>query len=419
MANQTRRHAIEQQRGLRELTVPMNRSDPDSLHASAGLDARFCETMDAAPVMIWVSGVDKRCLWFNRPWLNFTGRDIHEELGDGWADGVHPEDLDRCLDTYVRHFDARADFRMEYRLRRHDQTYRWIDDTGIARYARDGSFLGYIGSCTDVNQHKEMESELRSRLLEIDGLTRRARAAELQNSRRTAELAHLNRFNLAGELTATIAHELNQPLAAILTNSETAMALLDSSPSNVEELSQILSDIRRDNQRASEVLSRVRSFLKKAPFERKNKDLSQIVRDTVGLLSRLAASRDAGLASETTSGELLINCDQTQLQQVIINLILNAMDAMSQMPAANRKITITTTRVENFADVIVSDTGPGISADMVKMVFEPFFSTKPEGMGMGLSIVRTIVEAHGGQIWTEAKAGNGAVFHIRLPLSGT
>jgi PAS domain S-box-containing protein len=375
--------------------------------------------MDAAPVMIWVSGIDKRCLWFNRPWLNFTGRDIHEELGDGWAEGVHPEDLDRCLETYVRHFDARADFRVEYRLRRHDQTYRWIDDIGIARYARDGSFLGYIGSCTDVNEHKEMQSELRTRLFEIDGLTRRARAAELQNSKRTAELAHLNRFNLAGELTATIAHELNQPLAAILTNSETAMALLDSSPSNVEELSQILSDIRRDNQRASEVLGRVRSLLKRAPFERKNKDVNQIVRDTAGLLSRLAASRETDLASETTSGELLVNCDETQLQQVLINLILNAMDAMSAVTAADRKIAITTTRVENFADVIVSDRGPGISADLVKMVFEPFFSTKPEGMGMGLSIVRTIVEAHGGQIWIKGKPGNGAVFHIRLPLSGT
>ncbi|MGY4431189.1 PAS domain S-box-containing protein [Bradyrhizobium sp. F1.13.1] len=246
--------------------TPLNSSKPDSfsVHPSAGLDARFCEAMDAAPVMIWVSGIDKRCLWFNRPWLDFTGRDILEELGDGWAEGVHPEDLDRCLETYVRHFDARADFRMEYRLRRHDQTYRWIDDTGIGRYARDGSFLGYIGSCTDVDQHKEMQSELRSRLFEIDGLTRRARAAELQISKRTAELAHLNRFHLAGELTATIAHELNQPLAAILTNSETAMALLDSSPSNVEELSQILSDIRRDNQRASEVLRRVRSLLKKS-----------------------------------------------------------------------------------------------------------------------------------------------------------
>lgn len=382
------------------------------------MDANFCEAMDAAPVMIWVSGIDKRCLWFNRPWLNFTGRDIHEELGDGWSEGVHPEDLNLCLETYVRHFDARKDFRMEYRLRRHDQTYRWIDDTGIARYARDGSFLGYIGSCTDVNQHKEMRSELSSRLLEIDVLTRRARAAELQNSKRTAELAHLNRFNLAGELTATIAHELSQPLAAILTNSETAMALLDSPASNVEELSQILSDIRRDNQRASDVLNRVRTFLKRAPFERKNKDLDQIVRDTVGLLSRLAASRETDLASETTSGELLVNCDQTQLQQVIINLILNAMDAMSAVPAVNRKIAITTTRVENFADVIVSDTGPGISADIVKLVFEPFFSTKPEGMGMGLSIVRTIVEAHGGQIWTKGKAGMGAVFHIRLPLSG-
>ena len=125
------------------------------------------------------------------------------------------------------------------------------------------------------------------------------------------------------------------------------------------------------------------------------------------------------MGSETTLGELLVNCDRTQLQQVIINLILNAMDAMSAVPAANRKIAITTTRVENFADVIISDTGPGISADIAKSVFEPFFSTKPEGMGMGLSIVRTIVEAHGGQIWAKGKAGSGAVFQVRLPLSGT
>jgi PAS domain S-box-containing protein len=401
------------------MTTLLNSSSPANYptEAAAGLDAKFCQIMNAAPVMIWVSGEDKQCIWFNRPWLNFTGRDIHEELGDGWLEGVHPEDLDRCLETYVRHFDARTDFRMEYRLRRYDQAYRWIDDTGIPRFALDGSFLGYIGSCTDVNQHKEVVSELRSNLVEIDGLTRRARAAELQNSKRTAELAHLNRFNVAGELTATIAHELSQPLAAILVNSETGMSLLDSSASTVEELRQILTDIRRDNQRASDVLHRVRSFLKKAPFERKKSDLNEIVRDTIGLLSRLAASRETEFASEPALDELLVNCDRTQLQQVIINLILNAMDAMSAVPAANRKIVITTARFENFADIIVSDTGPGISADMVKMVFEPFFSTKPEGMGMGLSIVRTIVEAHGGQIW--AKAGNGADFHVRLPLSGT
>ncbi|MGY4330957.1 PAS domain S-box-containing protein [Bradyrhizobium sp. LB7.2] len=218
------------------MTSLLNSSSPANFPSepSAALDARFCQAMNAAPVMIWVSGTDKQCIWFNRPWLNFTGRDIHEELGDGWLEGVHPEDLDRCLETYLRHFDARTDFRMEYRLRRYDQTYRWIDDTGIPRFALDGSFLGYIGSCTDVNQHKEVVSELHGHLVEIDGLTRRARAAELQNSKRTAELAHLNRFNVAGELTATIAHELSQPLAAILVNSETAMSLLDSSASTVE-----------------------------------------------------------------------------------------------------------------------------------------------------------------------------------------
>ena len=107
--------------------------------------------MDAAPVMIWVSGQDKLCTWFNRPWLDFTGRSMEQELGNGWAEGIHPEDFDRCLQMYVQHFDARLPFRMQYRLRRHDGAYRWIDDTGIPRRANDGTFIGYIGSCTDVH----------------------------------------------------------------------------------------------------------------------------------------------------------------------------------------------------------------------------------------------------------------------------
>src|SRR5215831_13161676 len=115
--------------------------------APGDLDARFCAAMDAAPVMIWVSSEDKLCTWFNRPWLDFTGRTMEQELGNGWAEGVHPDDLDRCLQIYVQHFDARLPFRMQYRLRRHDGYYRWIDDTGIPRRAADGGFIGYIGSC--------------------------------------------------------------------------------------------------------------------------------------------------------------------------------------------------------------------------------------------------------------------------------
>jgi PAS domain S-box-containing protein len=368
--------------------------------------------------MIWVSNKDKQCVWFNRPWLNFTGRDIQQELGDGWLEGVHPEDCAPCLKTYVSHFDARTEFRMDYRLRRHDGTYRWIDDAGIPHYGRDGSFLGYIGSCTEFHEYRETQSELRRRLGEIDQLTRRADAAEVQNTARAAELAYMNRFNVAGELTATIAHELNQPLGAILFNAETAKTLLDSSTPNLEELRQILNDIQRDDQRASEVIRRVRGMLMKAPFERKNNDLNEIARDTVKILSRLATSRDTDLASETVLDELPIKCDRIQIQQVIVNLVLNAMDAMSAVPRANRKIALTTMRAENFAEVAVSDNGPGISPDIIKMVFQPFFTTKSQGMGMGLSIARTIVEAHDGQIWADTLTGGGAVFHVRLPLLG-
>jgi PAS domain S-box-containing protein len=134
-----------------------------------GLDERFCEVMDAAPVMIWVSGKDKGCVWFNRPWLAFTGRSMAQEAGSGWADGVHRDDFERCLQIYVSHFEARKEFRFQYRLRRWDGAYRWIDDAGIPRYARDGTFMGYIGSCTDITHLREtedaqQEGELRLRL---------------------------------------------------------------------------------------------------------------------------------------------------------------------------------------------------------------------------------------------------------------
>jgi PAS domain S-box-containing protein len=128
-----------------------------------GLDQRFCEVMDAAPVMVWVSGPDKNCVWFNRPWLKFTGRNMVQELGDGWTEGVHPDDYLRCLQTYVKHFEARTEFRMQYRLRGHDGAYRWIDDSGIPRHAKDGTFLGYIGSCVDISHLKETEAALRER----------------------------------------------------------------------------------------------------------------------------------------------------------------------------------------------------------------------------------------------------------------
>jgi signal transduction histidine kinase len=248
---------------------------------------------------------------------------------------------------------------------------------------------------------------------------RRRRLAEVQSRQRMAELAHVNRFSTAGELTASIAHEINQPLGAILTNTETAQAILKSPKPDLAELGEILDDILRDDLRANEVIRRMRSLLKKAPFEQKQFDLNEVVRETVRFFSALAVSRKFEMANVITPTALPVLADRIQLQQVILNLVMNGIDAMRDTPSENRIISIRTSRVENFAELSVSDRGPGISGDKLKEIFEPFFTSKAEGMGMGLSIARTIVEAHNGRIWAENQIGGGAVFRVSLPLASS
>ena len=245
---------------------------------------------------------------------------------------------------------------------------------------------------------------------------RRRRLAEVQSRQRMAELAHVNRFSTAGELTASIAHEINQPLGAILTNAETADAILSSPSPDIAELKDIVKDILHDDRRAGEVIRRMRSLLKKAPFEVKNIDLNDLVRETIEFLSALAIARKFELVSRITQNALPILGDRIQLQQVILNLVVNGIDAMKDTPSENRIISIRTSRVEKFAELSVSDRGPGIPEDKLKEVFEPFYTSKVQGMGMGLSIARTIVEAHHGLIWAKNRDHGGASFRIRLPL---
>jgi signal transduction histidine kinase len=244
----------------------------------------------------------------------------------------------------------------------------------------------------------------------------RRRVAEVQARQRMAELAHINRFSTAGELTASIAHEINQPLGAILANAETAQSILGSSSPDIAELNNIIDDIIHDDRRASEVIRRMRSLLRKAPFETKNFDFNELVQQTVEFLSALAVARKVELNSSLTPIVLPIMGDRIQLQQVILNLVVNAIDAMAGTPSESRKINLRTSRVDNFSELSISDNGPGLPEDKLKRVFEPFFTSKAEGMGMGLSIARTIVEAHNGRIWAESPSGGGALFKIRLPL---
>jgi len=246
----------------------------------------------------------------------------------------------------------------------------------------------------------------------------RRRLAEVESRQRLAELAHVNRYSAVGELTTSIAHELNQPLGSILTNAETAELMLRAASPDMDEIRHILADIRRDDQRASEVIRRLRSVLKKTPFEVRNIELNDTVREAIGLVRALADGRRIALAYTPTPADMHVLGDPVQLQQVVLNLIINAMDAVSDGDLKKREVSVSTVRAGHQAEIRIADTGPGIASADLGSVFNPFFTTKPEGMGMGLAIARTIVEAHHGTIAAENQPWGGALFTIRLPLIG-
>ena len=244
------------------------------------------------------------------------------------------------------------------------------------------------------------------------------RLAEVESRQRLAELAHANRYSAVGELTTSIAHELNQPLGSILTNAETAELMLKGPSPDMDEIRHILADIRRDDQRASEVIRRLRAILKRTPFEIKDIELNDTVREAIGLVTAVADGRRIVLAYTPALADLHVKGDPVQLQQVVLNLIINAMDAVSDADKRKREVSVATARAGNRAEIRVADTGPGIASADLGSVFNPFFTTKPEGMGMGLAIARTIVEAHHGTISAENQPWGGALFTIRLPLLG-
>lgn len=243
------------------------------------------------------------------------------------------------------------------------------------------------------------------------------RKAEVEARNRLSQLAHSNRQATAGELSSSIAHELNQPLGSILTNAESAELILGSPTPDLQEVREIISEIKRDDLRASEVIRRMRSLLKRAPFEKKEIDLNQTMQEAFDFLKLQASARNVAIYLQTSPQTLRVQGDPVQLQQVILNLVVNSMDAMGKMPYG--RTIIGRTEVDGGASAVISicDSGPGIPPDRLNEIFDPFFTTKEQGMGIGLSIARTIVLAHSGQIWAENQSGGGAVFHLSLPLA--
>lgn len=246
---------------------------------------------------------------------------------------------------------------------------------------------------------------------------RRRRLAELSTQKQRYELFHASRRAIAGELTSSIAHEINQPLGAILSNADAADLMLASGADRREALRAILADIRRDDLRASEVIRRLRALLAKQEDERQPLDLNGAMRDVTAILGGDARRRGMTLDIQPAATAATVVGDRVQIQQVLINLLLNAMDAMADMPEDRRTVNLSVETDAGGVAFAVRDRGRGIAPEHLPQLFDSFFTTKQKGMGLGLSITRTIVEAHGGRIWAENAPGRGAVFHVTFPAA--
>lgn len=358
-------------------------------------EARFRLLSDVAPVMVWMSGRDKGCTYFNKPWLAFTGRPLASELGDGWSEGVHPGDLQACLDTYVRAFDARQEFRMEYRLRRADGEYSWVLDTGVPRLDGDGTFEGYIGSCVDITEQKRS-------------------AEETQQLR--DQLARVGRCVTLGELAASIAHEVNQPLCGIVSNAQSVQRVLGKVPVDMTEVCDAVGDIVADGQRASAILGRIRALLQKSTAERSALDVDEVVHEVCRVIRSEALRRSVVMTLELARRLPRVQGDRVQLQQVVLNLMTNGMDAMDRVAPEYRELVVRSSVGETGnVTVAVTDVGKGFEGQAPHQLFKALYTTKPDSIGMGLAICKSIIDSHGGQIWASQNARWGATFSFSLP----
>jgi PAS domain S-box-containing protein len=360
-------------------------------------EARFQEMADTAPVLIWMTGTDGLCNYFNKPWLEFTGRSMEQEVGTGWIEGVHPNDVQGCFDGFVPAFQAQKPFTMEYRLRRADGEYRWVIESGIPRYTGAGEFAGYIGSNIDITELKRAAEE-RERLRQLE-----------------ADLAHINRVSMMGELAASLAHEVKQPIASAVVNAKTCVRWVRRDAPDIAEACEAAARMVNDATRAADILDRVRALYRRDSPQRELVDVNEIIREMIVLLRDQANRHSISIRTECDTGLPAISADRVQLQQVLMNLMLNGIEAMK---GTGGELTVTSKSIADGQLLIsVSDSGIGIAPDRADRIFEAFFTTKPQGTGMGLSISRKIVESHGGRLWASANSARGATFHFTLAAS--
>ena len=370
----------------------------------AETEGRFKNMADHSPVLLWMSGTDGLCNFFNQTWLDFTGRSLEEEWGVGWAEAVHHEDFQRCVDTYMDHFNRRKPFEMEYRLRRFDGEYRWILDRGAPRYGPDRSFAGFIGSCVDITDYKRIEGQL-------------------SEAKRAAEAANVAKTNFL----ATMSHEIRTPLGIVLGFSE----LLAAEPGTPSDRQNWISSIQRNGSLLSSIINSILDLSKiesgKIDFENAETNLRDLV-DEISLIMEFQAS-EKGIRYTFTADDdtpVWIVTDALRLKQILINVIGNAVKFTSQGGVDVRMNARLDSRSRRRLVFEIADTGPGLTEEMSRRIFEPFTQADSSttrrfgGAGLGLTLARDLARALGGDVRiVRSIPDQGSVFAVEIAVEVT
>jgi PAS domain S-box-containing protein len=314
---------------------------------------------------------------------------------EDWVRRLHCEDREKTIDIIEQRIRDRIDFELDYRTTHPDGTIKYIHASGHPVLNRSGELVEFVGTSIDITESKLAEE---ARL-------------DAQN-----KLAHANRVTTMGQLAASIAHEVNQPIAATLTNAQAALRWLDRRTPDLEEVRQALARIVKDGNRAAEVIDEIRALMKKAPPRKDHLEINGVVREMIGLTRGEAAKNGVSVQTKLDDDLPFVQGDRVQLQQVILNLIINAVEAMSVVNEGARELLISTRKAgPDGVLVAVRDSGPGLAPASVERLFESFYTTKTAGLGLGLSICRSIIEAHGGRLWACANVPCGAIFQFTVP----
>ena len=363
----------------------------DALHES---ERSLRSAIDGIAGLVVVLAPNGELEAVNRQCLEYFGRSLEWVKNWGTNDAVHPEDLPRVAEIFSRAMATTLPYQVEARLRGFDGEHRWFEARGVP--VRDGS--GRIARWYVL-------------LTDIDDRTRAlARLEQVQS-----DFAHVNRVSMMGELAASLSHEITQPIGSARNNARAAMNFLDKNPPDLREVREALGCVVGDTDRAGDIIDRIRDHIKKAPPRKRQFDLNEAI-DEVILLGRSAIIKNGvSVRTRLSEGLFPIHCDRVQLQQVVLNLVLNAAEAMGSVEAESRNLLISTEQRDTGVLVAVCDSGPGIDPAHSERVFEAFYTTKPRGVGMGLSICRSIIDAHGGRLWAEANKPRGTIFQFTLP----